>query len=307
MRRHTEALAPLALAQKALPKGALPLVHASLSLLSLGRAEAALQAATEACERVPQLPQAHSALGQALMALSEPARAEQAFATALRLAPQTPDVWVLCGAARHSQGAIEGAKAAMREALRLAPGHATAKANLDALERLGGGGRATASATPDAPARPAVNKSGVEGNVTLQSWRPKDSAAALGLAVEFLSRKRAFARLQFGEWSQVLFYQVARGHFFFVVDQEWRVRGFLGWALTGKDLAEKWVEGRAGLRDDECRDGDCVIINAFAAEIGCRQLLHRQHDARTVREKTHALFQTPLSRRPNSANAPQRK
>ncbi len=45
-----------------------------------------------------------------------------------------------------------------------------------------------------------------------------------------------------------------------------KVQGFLGWTLTREDLAEKWLEGRAGLRDDECRDGDCVIINAFAAE-----------------------------------------
>ena len=99
-------------------------------------------------------------------------------------------------------------------------------------------------------------------------WRPKDPSAALGLAVEFLSKKPAFARLQFGEWSQVLFYQVARGHCFFVVDRDRRVRGFLGWALTSHALAEQWVEGRAGLRNDECREGDCVIVNAFAAETG---------------------------------------
>jgi hemolysin-activating ACP:hemolysin acyltransferase len=99
-------------------------------------------------------------------------------------------------------------------------------------------------------------------------WRPKDPAAALGLAVEFLSKMPAFARLQFGEWSQVLLYQVARGHFFFVVDRDRRVRGFLGWALTSQALAEQWVEGLAGLRNEECREGDCVIINAFAAEPG---------------------------------------
>ena len=111
---------------------------------------------------------------------------------------------------------------------------------------------------------PAQGRS--NGDPGLSTWRPKDPAAALGLAVEFLSRKPAFARLQFGEWSQVLFYQVARGHFFFVVDRDRRVRGFLGWALTSQALAEQWVEGRAGLRSDECREGDCVIVNAFAAE-----------------------------------------
>jgi hemolysin-activating ACP:hemolysin acyltransferase len=100
----------------------------------------------------------------------------------------------------------------------------------------------------------------------LTAWRPKDPAAALGLAVDFLSEMPAFAKLQFGEWSQTLSYQVARGHFCYVVDQDRRVRGFLGWALTLEALAERWVEGRVGLRNDECREGDCVIVNAFAAE-----------------------------------------
>ena len=264
-RRHAEALAPLERAQKSRPKDPLPFLHASLSLLALGKAEAALKAASEACARAPQLPQAHSAHGQALMALDQPERAEQAFATALRHAPQWADVWVLCGAARYRQGAIEGAKAAMHEALRHAPGHATAKDNLAALLR-GGDEQAVISATPEARSPPGVNRRGARDNVVLSAWRPKNPAASLGLAVEFLSKKPAFAKLQFGEWSQVLFYQVARGHFFFVVDQDRRIRGFLGWALTSQVLAEQWVEGRAGLRNEECREGDCVIVNAFAAD-----------------------------------------
>jgi Flp pilus assembly protein TadD/hemolysin-activating ACP:hemolysin acyltransferase len=267
-RRHAEAVAPLERAQKSWPKDPLPFLHASLSYLALGKAEAALQAASDACARAPRLPQAHSALGQALMAVNEPQRAEQAFAAALRLAPESADMWVLCGAARHRQGSVEGAKAAMREALRLAPDHAGAKANLAALERMGDGGPAPASATPGAGPPPAVARGGAKDDLGLSAWRPKDPAAALGLAVEFLSKKPAFARLQFGEWSQVLFYQVARGHFFFVVDRNRRVRGFLGWALTSQTLAEQWVEGRAGLKNDECREGDCVIVNAFAAETG---------------------------------------
>jgi tetratricopeptide (TPR) repeat protein len=265
MRRHVDALKALERAQKSLPKSALPSVHASLSLLALGKAEAALEAATEACDREPQLAQAHSALGQALMALNQSARAEQAFAAALRLAPQWADVWVLCGAARHRQGAIEGSLAAMREALRHAPGHTAAKANLAALQRMGGGS-APASPTPDAASSAAIEPRGMDGKAVLSAWRPKHPTAALGLAVEYLRRKPAFGRLQFGEWSQVLFYQVARGHFLFVVDQDRRVLGFLGWALTTPASAERWIEGSAGLRDDECRQGDCVIINAFASE-----------------------------------------
>jgi Flp pilus assembly protein TadD/hemolysin-activating ACP:hemolysin acyltransferase len=257
-RRHSEALGNFEAAQKSRPDDALPYLHAALSHLALGKAEAALQAAREACARAPNLPQAHSAVGQALLAINQPAGAEAAFATALRYAPGSADMWVLCGAARYRQGAVDAAAAAMREALRLAPDHAVAKDNLAALARLGSGDQ-----TP-APATKAERRE--DETFRLSAWTPQDKAAALGLAVEFLSKMPAFARLQFGEWSQVLFYQVARGHLFFVVDQDRRVRGFLGWALTDQALAEQWVQGRAGLRNDQCREGDCVIINAFAAE-----------------------------------------
>jgi hemolysin-activating ACP:hemolysin acyltransferase len=173
-----------------------------------------------------------------------------------------------CGAARHRRGDIQGAKDAMREALRRAPSHSTASANLAALEGIGGDKQAVTSATLEAKTPLIADRREVKEDLILSAWRPKSPAAALGLAVDFLSKKPAFAKLQFGEWSQVLFYQVARGHFFFVVDQDRRVRGFLGWALTPQALAEQWVEGRTGLRNEDCREGDCVIVNAFAAETG---------------------------------------
>jgi tetratricopeptide (TPR) repeat protein len=265
-RQHAEALVPLEQAQQSRPKDPLPFLHASLSLLALGKAEAALQAANEACARAPRLPQAHSAIGQALMALNEPERAEQAFAAALRYAPRSADLWVLCGVTRYRQGAVEGAKAAMREALRHAPDHAVAKDNLAALLHIGGDEPTVISTRPEARLSSTADGRRAKDEVRLSAWRPKDPAASLGLAVEFLSKKPAFAKLQFGEWSQVLFYQIARGHFFFAVDQNQRVQGFLGWALTDQALAEQWVAGRAGLRNEQCRDGDCVIVNAFAAE-----------------------------------------
>ncbi len=253
-RRHAEALTHLERAQQARPADPRPFLHASLSHLALGHAEAALAAADAACTLAPLLPQAHSAKGQALMARQEWVLAEQAFAAALRQAPRSADLWVLCGVARYRQGALESATEAMREALRHAPDHAVAKDNLAALRRL-------------APQVPAAEPAAPDKQ-RLTRWRPEDPSASLGLAVEFLSRMPAFAKLQFGEWSQVLFYQVQRGHCFFVVDQNRRVRGFLGWALTEQICAEQWVEGRAGLRNDQCLDGDCVIINAFAAETG---------------------------------------
>ncbi|WP_170153399.1 tetratricopeptide repeat protein [Roseiarcus fermentans] len=289
MGRHAEALAPLERAQRALPQGPLAFLRASVSRLALGEAEAALQAAAEACARAPQLAQAHSARGQALMALGDPARAEQAFMAALERAPQWADAWVLCGAARHRQGAIARAEAAFREALRIAPDHAVAKANLAALERAGDGGRLAAATTPDVR-RDRAEKTG-DGPLAL--WKPEDPAAALGLAVEYLSGKPAFARLQFGEWSRVLFYQAARGHNLFVVDQSRRVHGFLGWAFTVRAAAEKWVEGLSGLRDDECRAGDCVIVNAFAADtrdanrVLVEAMRERFADKRTLYFKRH--------------------
>jgi hemolysin-activating ACP:hemolysin acyltransferase len=204
------------------------------------------------------------AYGQALMALNEPARAEQAFMAALQHAPQWADAWFLCGAARRRQGAIEGAKAALREALRLAPGHAAAKADLAALERGGADAAERPSAAPDA--RGDLGEQRAPGDkAVFSAWRPTSPAASLGLATEYLSTKPAFAKLPFGDWSQVLFHQVARGHYFFVVDHDRRICGFLGWALTDERLAELWVEGRTGLKNDECLAGDCVIVNAWSA------------------------------------------
>jgi tetratricopeptide (TPR) repeat protein len=233
-RRHAEALDLFEQALKARPDDPSPLPRASLSLLALGKTEAARQAASEACARAPGLPQAHLALGQALLALKEPKRAEE-------------DAWVLLGVARERLGAIARAEAALREALRIAPGHAAASARLASLRRVG-------------ETAPPTAKTG------LTAWRPTSPAAAVGLAVEYLARKPAFARLPFGEWSQVLFFQVARTHYFFVVNDEQRILGFLGWALTQQPLADLWVEGQLPLRNEECLDGECVIVNAWAAD-----------------------------------------
>lgn len=108
---------------------------------------------------------------------------------------------------------------------------------------------------PAAPAAPAF-----------RLFRPKSPAAALGLAVSHLMTKPAFANLQFGEWSRILTGQINRGHYCFAIDENDRIVGFLGWALTDKDRAEAWVEGRAGLSDAHARDGDCILFNAWAAD-----------------------------------------
>ena len=123
---------------------------------------------------------------------------------------------------------------------------------------------ATARARCVAQSKPSASRR----DPTLNAWRPYSPAAALGLAVEYLSRKPAFAALPFGEWSQVLFYQVARGHYLFIVDGEQRIQGFIGWALTDQAFAEAWVAGRAGLRNDSGDEGDCASSTPGRPNIG---------------------------------------
>ena len=266
MRRHAEALEPLERAQKLSPQGPLALLHASVSLLALDRAEAALRAAEEACARASEQAQAHSARGQALLALNDPARAEEAFAEALRRAPQSADVWVLCGAARYRQGAIEGVRDAMREALRHAPDHAGAKAALAALERIGDAGDAAASVTPNACTIPACARPEVKDEL--------DSA----YGGRKIRRPRRASRSSFSARSRPSpDFNSANGHKSSSIRSPGDTisspsigtggsKDFSGWALTSAALAEQWVEGRAGLKSEQCREGDCVIVNAFAAE-----------------------------------------
>ena len=88
---------------------------------------------------------------------------------------------------------------------------------------------------------------------------------ALGLAVSHLMAKPAFSNLRFGDWSRVLVGQINRKHYDFAIDEQKQVQGFVGWALATKDNAEAWLAGRRALSYEDSRDGDCVIINVWAA------------------------------------------
>jgi hemolysin-activating ACP:hemolysin acyltransferase len=102
--------------------------------------------------------------------------------------------------------------------------------------------------------------------VRLTLHRPPDPARALGLAVSYLMTKPAFAKLRFGEWSRILTGQINRGHYVLVADQAARIRGFAGWGLTSEALAEAWIAGTHDLTSEECRAGDCVIVNGWATD-----------------------------------------
>jgi hemolysin-activating ACP:hemolysin acyltransferase len=102
----------------------------------------------------------------------------------------------------------------------------------------------------------------------LRVFRPDSPYVALGLAVNHLMTKPAFAALRFGEWSRILVGQINRKHYYFVVDAKNQVHGFIGWAVTTTDRAEAWVEGRGGLSYEDSFDGPCIIFNAWAASNG---------------------------------------
>jgi hemolysin-activating ACP:hemolysin acyltransferase len=101
---------------------------------------------------------------------------------------------------------------------------------------------------------------------TFRLFRPRLPVVALGLAVNYLMAKPAFASLQFGEWSRILVGQINRGHYYFAVDAGNHIQGFIGWALTTQEKAEDWLERRKALSYQDSRQGECVIINAWAAE-----------------------------------------
>jgi hemolysin-activating ACP:hemolysin acyltransferase len=100
---------------------------------------------------------------------------------------------------------------------------------------------------------------------TLRIVRPDNPAAALGRAVSYLMTKPAFANLRFGDWSRILVGQINRKHYCFVVDGAGQVQGFMGWALASEEHAQAWAEGRRALTFEDSLAGDCMVVNAFAA------------------------------------------
>lgn len=98
----------------------------------------------------------------------------------------------------------------------------------------------------------------------MRLYRPDKPALALGLAVNHLMTKPAFAKLRFGEWSKILVGQINRGHYAFVLDGDGQVRGFVGWALATREKAEAWAEGHS-LGYADSLEGECLLFNVWSA------------------------------------------
>lgn len=93
-----------------------------------------------------------------------------------------------------------------------------------------------------------------------------DPNMALGVAVRLMLDAPVYAAMPFGPWTAAINGQVNRGHYVFVLDEADQVVGYAGWALVPQDRAEAWADHGAILADEECREGDCVIFNAWIAK-----------------------------------------
>jgi len=207
-----------------------------------------------------------------LLALGKPAAARDAALEARALMPQSAPAHCALGEAELALGRAGAAQAAFLEAIRQAPSSAEYQALLASARRL------------------ACDAAGAAAPGELKLWAPGDRRVSLGLAVEYLGKKATFAKLPFGEWSRILAHQAGRGRQVFVVDADRRVQGFLGWAVTTTPLAEQWLRGLNGLSDEECLDGDSVIINAWASESNAANALLLAAARELLKDKSAVYF-----------------
>ncbi len=100
---------------------------------------------------------------------------------------------------------------------------------------------------------------------SLRAFKDDNPYAALGRAVSYLMTKPNFKDLKFGVWSRTLVGQINRKHYFFTTDGK-KIVGFVGWAFVAEDMAKEWLEGDADFNSVDCVNGECMIINAWAAD-----------------------------------------
>lgn len=99
----------------------------------------------------------------------------------------------------------------------------------------------------------------------LQAGRLDDDYKALGVAVSLMLTELSFARLPFGFWSSILVGQIRRKHYIFALEGG-KTTGFLGWARTTEEVAERWLTQKGEITFDQSKDGDCILINAWLAK-----------------------------------------
>jgi hemolysin-activating ACP:hemolysin acyltransferase len=104
------------------------------------------------------------------------------------------------------------------------------------------------------------------GGTPLRAVRDRNAFAAFGRAVSYLMNKENFRNQKFGQWSKILAGQINRGHYFLVVDPAGKMVGYAGWAYVDEAAARGWLNGGGDLPSTNCTDGDCIVVNAWAAD-----------------------------------------
>lgn len=116
----------------------------------------------------------------------------------------------------------------------------------------------------------------------LRALQDPNPYAALGRAVSYLMTKPSFANLKFGFWSKTLTGQINRKHYFLVSDGA-TIVGFAGWALVDEARARAWLDSGADFGSGDCANGDCMVINAWAADTDeVNQFVRRELRSRGV-------------------------
>ncbi len=91
----------------------------------------------------------------------------------------------------------------------------------------------------------------------------QDLHVGLGIAARLMLGQPAFAGLPFGPWMGTMLAQAERGHVRFFLDADETVRGFFGYGLCSRTDAEAWAFRDARLDGARCREGPCMIVNAW--------------------------------------------
>lgn len=109
------------------------------------------------------------------------------------------------------------------------------------------------------------NPSSDAGESPYRAFTDENAYAALGRAVSYLMTKPNFKDLKFGFWSRTLVGQINRKHYFLTAEGQ-KIVGFVGWALVNEDMAKAWLEDSSDFNSADCVNGDCMVINAWAAD-----------------------------------------
>lgn len=109
---------------------------------------------------------------------------------------------------------------------------------------------------------PQQNRAGGTGPIVCRQLpRPMLS---LGIAANLVRRKPPFSNFNFGRMTSVLIGQIRRNHYLIAFRRGTPV-GYIGWAVTPHEIAERWLNEGYTPKYNECIDGDsCVLLTVYS-------------------------------------------